>query len=503
MSKSIVIENLKQIDRLEFKVPAPGVYVLSGVNGAGKSCLLTCLLRIGRRNAFQNAFLTSKISDALDPFKDAKITYTINNQSVSYTYGERWTPSPRSHSKLLENFGYPDVIYAAANADRIEPRAEDFRPSKARDASESLRMAAKQILSDEKFESLKVINVRKGIGAEAFLLPHTSSRANKKIYYSEKNFSLGEICVLKLLRQLETCRHQSLVLIDELELALHPKAQIDLLKHLQNISADKSLTVIFSTHSSNLIKTIERKNFYFIDRSPDGCTKVVRGCYPTYALGQLAFEEERTPDTVIYVEDEQAKFIVNSLKNEIFSSDFADKPTPTVTVAPIGTFTSIISYLNTSAALLPERVYQCALLDLDARDEYLNPLRQQNNHKELQKFDRVSDRILFLPWTPEVGICELLRSNLRNHEQKLRTYFHDQRISLSASKLAAVPTQSGPDQRKEAKKFIRETIEAISTLLDEDEKRVRQDISKYFSKEILSGSQKDQIKQLLMPILKR
>lgn len=261
MSRKVVIQNVKQIDQLEFDIPPPGVHIISGTNGSGKSCLLTCLLRIGRPNAFQNFFLTSRMSDALDGFDGAKITYSVNNNAVTYAYTpERWSPRPKKNSKLLKSFGYPSVIYAAANAERIEPRAEDFKPKYVRDASDSIKTAAKLILGDEKFDHLKIVNVRRGVGAEAYLMPDSRGTHKKTAYYSEKNFSLGEICVLKLLRQLDTCPHHSLVLIDELELALHPRAQIGLLRYLEEISAEKNLTVIFSTHSANLIKTAKREN---------------------------------------------------------------------------------------------------------------------------------------------------------------------------------------------------------------------------------------------------
>lgn len=177
MRKSIVIKNLKQIDQLEFVMPPPGVHILSGTNGAGKSSLLTCLLRIGRPNAFQNAFLTSRKSVVLDLFQKAEISYSVNGTAVTYRYsGERWSPSPKSQSKLLQSFGYPSVIYAAANAERIEPRAEDFKPRNVRDVAKTLRDAAIKILGDDKFERLKVVNVRRGIGAEAFLMAETAGK---------------------------------------------------------------------------------------------------------------------------------------------------------------------------------------------------------------------------------------------------------------------------------------------------------------------------------------
>ena len=49
---------------------------------------------------------------------------------------------------------------------------------------------------------------------------------NKNQYYSEKNFSFGEILILNLLIGLKSMQSNSLLLIDEFELALHPKVQI-------------------------------------------------------------------------------------------------------------------------------------------------------------------------------------------------------------------------------------------------------------------------------------
>jgi predicted ATP-dependent endonuclease of OLD family len=302
MAGRITIEGLRLIDRLVFDVPGSGVHVLSGSNGSGKSSVLACLLRLCRSNAFQTSFRTSKASDALDNFQSAKITYEIDGRSVRYQHsGVRWEPTPKRESKLVEFFGYRSVIFAAADSDRIEPRKEDFVPQRVRDASQGLKAAANAIFSTDKFNDLKVINVRRGVGAQAFLLPDPlSSTQRRRAYFSEKNFSLGELCVLKLLRQLEACPRGSLVLIDELELALHPRAQIGLFRHLQQVSDQKDLTTIFSTHSVSLIKAVDRAHLYFIDRIADR-TELIPGCYPTYALGQLALSEERSPDVALFV----------------------------------------------------------------------------------------------------------------------------------------------------------------------------------------------------------
>jgi ABC-type lipoprotein export system ATPase subunit len=502
MTRQILIENIKQIDRLLFDIPAPGVHILSGSNGAGKSCLLTCLLRIGRPNAFQNAFLTSKLSDVLDPFVDAKVTYTVNNDSVTYTYsGERWSPIPKRNSKLIQSFGYGSVIYAAANAERIEPRADDFKPRNVREAPAAIRKAAKIILGDEKFENLKAVNVRRGVGAEAYLMPDASSKPKKAIYYSEKNFSLGEICVLKLLRQLDMCPHHSLVLIDELELALHPRAQVGLLRYLEEIAKEKTLTVIFSTHSTNLIKSAKRENFFFIERVA-GKSGLIKECYPTYALGHLALKEERSPDIVIYVEDEQAQFIVDAMIKSLLKSELANKSKPTIVVAPIGAFSSVIAFLGRSKSLLPASIHQFALLDKDALDEYVNPLKAAGNHAELAKLQALENKIKYLPWTPEVGICELLSFDIHYHEVAIRDFFDDARITLVGINFSSLKQLNAGPLRKSAKALVRELIEEIASLTNKSQERVRQDISDYFSTACLSGPAAANLKKLLMPMIK-
>lgn len=50
--KKIRIENVKNITYMEFDIPNPGVYLLTGSNGSGKTTLLTALHRLGFGNAF-------------------------------------------------------------------------------------------------------------------------------------------------------------------------------------------------------------------------------------------------------------------------------------------------------------------------------------------------------------------------------------------------------------------------------------------------------------------
>lgn len=63
----------------------------------------------------------------------------------------------------------------------------------------------------------------------------------KNNYYSEQNFSLGERLLLNSLDFIEKIKERSLLLIDEVELALHPIAQIKFYDYLTKIAKEKKI----------------------------------------------------------------------------------------------------------------------------------------------------------------------------------------------------------------------------------------------------------------------
>lgn len=67
---------------------------------------------------------------------------------------------------------------------------------------------------------------------------YTIKEANGK-YYSEKRFSTGELALLRLVEQLKNVHDNSLVLLDEAEMALHPRIQVNLIKHLIEKAQEK------------------------------------------------------------------------------------------------------------------------------------------------------------------------------------------------------------------------------------------------------------------------
>ncbi len=432
---------------------------MTGSNGTGKSSLLACMRRIGYSNAFPTHFPSSQKSDRLDSFEGSSVRYEVNRAHVTYRYrGERWVPHPKANSSLLKRAGYPSVLYIAADAKRIEPRQEDFQPRRVRSAHGDIIAAANMIFDTRKFDALKTINLRTGIGNDAFLLelPPLPGEDTRR-YISEKNLSLGELCILKLLRLLNDCPHRSLVLIDELELALHPMAQVMLLQYLNNIAQTKVLTIIVSTHSATLIKHANANRLLLLQDDGDGNIICQNRCFPSLVLGALAYREEAAADVIVYVEDDAAQILVEQLAFKFMQQIFQNQMSPSIQVIPVGGITNVLRFFVRQRPLLPAITRCHVMLDADA-EQSLNEARVPDI---IRIRDENRDKISFLPVTPEVGLATFLNANIRNVRDELRRHYNLQ-ITLTQQNIGPLPPA---EDRDACKALVDRTCEVIAEQL--------------------------------------
>lgn len=480
MAGTIEICNLRNISKLRFDIPDRGVWLLTASNGGGKTSLLACLRRIGHGNAFPVHFPSSLKTDRLDNHASGTVKYEINGNIVEYAYrGERWTPRPRNNSHLFAQFGYASVTYIGANADRITPRPEDFDTRHVRNANRQIVDAANSIFETTKFARLRTINLTRGTGNEVFVL---SLDTVPVTYHSEKHFSLGELCVLKLLRLLTAVNNNSMIIVDELEMALHPRAQVRLLQYLQKEAKAKYLTVIFSTHSVTLLKASDRRHIIYLDRQDDGEIKPIYGCFPTYAIGNIASDEETLPDLMLYVEDIFAREIVTSFFEKFVDEKFSD-PTarPTVKTVPVGGFKEVVAFLERNKSVLPARVVQKAILDQDVSTETLGTWRARNNHSQLGKFERLQGDIKYLPFTPEVGLLEHITGNLNAFQQALRSRCADNQLRIGDIIAGFDPTLAGGPRRDSAKRAVEQLIDYVEKRTQRSSDTVREQLCGVFA----------------------
>ncbi|WP_082601684.1 ATP-dependent endonuclease [Achromobacter sp. Root83] len=461
MPVKISIKNLKHIDTLDFIVPERGVWLLTGPNGTGKTSLLACMRRIGERNAFPMHFKVSTQSSSLDSVAGASVEYDINGVKVKYKYsGTRWTPLPRANANALKGAGYPGVLYIAADARRIEPRPEDFKPRGVRAAHASIIAGANSIFDTQRFSHLKTINLSRGVGNDAFLLelPARPGQTGKS-YASEKNFSLGELCIIKLLRMLKDCPAGSLVLIDELELALHPMAQVALLRHLDDVAESKQLTIVVSTHSATLIKQAGKQRLLLLENDGKGNITCLDKCFPSMVLGALAYGEENAADRIIYVEDDAAKVIVDHLVGKVCHALYKGlTPHPSVQSVPVGGFVNVLRFFKHQKALVPAITRCFVLLDADAEPSLANAV--QPDVIAIRDTERAS--ISYLTVTPEVGLAQYLDQNTTEVRNALRAHYNLPGLQFVKADLGVLPPAL---PRKPNKKYVWEACEKLAKRL--------------------------------------
>ena len=411
--KKIILENIKVIRRLEFELPNNcGVHLITGKNGTGKTNLLVALYRICNGDAFRDNFPLG--ANNFDDISQYRITYSNNGNRVIYSHTNHgWDPHPKKNADILNSFGYANTIYVSATKMRFDvhtpAQLRNQRLRKIR-VSQDFVNAMNQILGTNKFNNLKYIQlVNQG-------RPGRQIRHNNKLYvidgpnYSENTFSLGERFVLNMLDQLEGVGNNTLVVIDEIELALHPIAQIEFYKYLHNLARTKNLTVIIATHSSSLIKNCS--SIYYLQNNGGNVT-VLNRCKPSYILSGLTTNVDNNYDKLFLVEDKMAYYCLETMLTEHYRQT---QQLLNYKIVYVGGWPQVLEFLKQMNTILPYKQGMVfAYLDYDAYTSINNlessPNLNEGEQKNLNNYNSVRRYVSFLHITPEIGIWEWLVAN--------------------------------------------------------------------------------------------
>jgi ABC-type lipoprotein export system ATPase subunit len=497
----ITLRHIKGVAELVFDMPQPGVWVLTGLNGSGKTSLFAAIYRMRSHNAFQRFYKTGSLQDKLDAYANAEIEYEINGQTVKYRYGgQRWRAFPRKNSSLFtSSTQYKTIGYIEASGDRIEPSPNEIQTKILRDAGYEIKEFLSSVLGDKKWNRLQYVNTKRGVSSDAYLIPYQVG--GKTYYFSEKNFSLGELCTLKLALKITGVPQGSLLLIDEVEMALHPQAQVRLLRKVSEIAKSKNLTVLFSTHSATIIKNCERKQIIHLRNDNNGHVVPVVGAFPAQVLGDIAFDDELTADFVFYVEDKQAKLLMEQLIGMYMNKCLPDKHyQPFYRIVPVGGFVQVVEMLNNSSTIFAGYVKRYAFLDEDVKTESLEKAKRKQNHSLLNLFSSASTNIRYLPCTPEVGVIEMFEDTVNTVQ--LNCMFEGHVINIanltSAPDYVNLKKNNLRDRAKDRMNYV---VNKIVSTTGIDEIQVRRTIYKNYCN-LKYGTNLAALKQLLSPIFK-
>jgi predicted ATPase len=139
---------------------------------------------------------------------------------------------------------------------------------------------------------------------------------NSDDQYTEAVAGSGEVSVVNCVVKVLKANKDSLILLDEPEVSLHPGAQIELRNFLLDEIKKNGHQVILSTHSEHFVDGLPNQAIKLFQYSNvDGRYEVLNECSPQQAfirLGSRAYGKKK-----VYVEDELAKVLVEEALKEI------------------------------------------------------------------------------------------------------------------------------------------------------------------------------------------
>lgn len=120
----------------------------------------------------------------------------------------------------------------------------------------------------------------------------------------------GEDATLDLFRTLQGLPANSLLLIDEVEASLHPKAQRRLTKFLIWLARQRKVQVILTTHSPYVLQELPQEARILLLPGPHGLS-VVYGVSTEFAMSRL--DDEVHPDLFVFLEDREAETLLREI----------------------------------------------------------------------------------------------------------------------------------------------------------------------------------------------
>jgi predicted ATPase len=291
--------------RVDFSFP---IVALVGENGTGKSTILQSAASVYRSPKGGKIQFASKFfpDTPWDKITKASIRWSVR-EGVTVSTGSvrketsRWRGNPERRERNVE---YIDLS-------RIQP--VPARVGYSRLAKAGIKEKSSVLFDAAKLGRLSSI-LGRGYGvARMSLTEHDAKRhvpviKNQDAEYSGFHGGAGETAMVELLEH--EIPPRSIVLIDEIETSLHPRAQRRLMRDLAEVCRVKELQIILSTHSPYVLEELPPEARLYVWEGAAG-RSVIKGVSPEFAMTRMDLEQH--PECDIYVEDDRAEALIREV----------------------------------------------------------------------------------------------------------------------------------------------------------------------------------------------
>ncbi len=298
---------------VEFAYP---VTAFVGENGSGKSTILALAACAFHNTDSFHQFPRKKSYFTFGDFftfspdeqgvQGIEINYTIRQEDGDKNNIRRKKPSGKwndYNTRKIRN-----VVYLGIN--RIVPPSESSAHRSYRKLFETEEIDA-AILSQIKTLASRIFGRNYN---ELRIFVHNAYRLflvkRNELLYSGFNMGAGENAVISILLELLSAGMGSLMVIDEIELGLHAKAQHEFIRVLKEICLSNKCQIICSTHSDIILNELPPEGRFFIENQTSH-TLITPGISAEYAFGKLA--EQNSGELDIFVEDIVGKTTIENI----------------------------------------------------------------------------------------------------------------------------------------------------------------------------------------------
>lgn len=484
---SIEIKNLKNFKHLKVELPlTKGIYAITGPNGIGKSTFLSALSKFVYPSAL-NAYLgDTKL------YQGAEILYEYNGQTWHWEKQEAWKQKVVNNKTLrISGTFESSLIFGNRFSDAHKSSiAKTYRmiEEDVIDASDFVKRKLGFILKNNEqayltLKKLPSIEKAKELGFTSIQYLYAFKEQN---IVHQLRMSSGEFLLIGLLDYLnEKCIEKKdnnediqLVIIDEIELALHPEAQSRLLNTLNELSSTYNLVIYFSTHSPTIISEISPSNIYYLQSYLEQVT-FINPCYPSYAIKNL--HQKNGCDFLFLVEDELASSLIEKSIKKI-----KGRNSRVINILPCGDWRHTLKNHRNFVdwKIFPRHTKIFSILDGDVKEECENYINQEKNsvfknlNKQFLPIESL-EKYLYQKIIDEqnINLIKDLGDNFfpdENLEQIIR-YYHENEKAKDAKKGKNLlkclldKSESTPDQlKKDLAEYIIENeidMEKLNTSL--------------------------------------
>lgn len=331
------INNFRKFQKeseLNFTFP---LTVIVGKNGSGKTTIMKAIKLLSRDRIPQEEFFETAIDDG--GFKNVNILYILEGKKLNYKRlrENEWGKEgeiPQNYevtyiqtknmigatdkSLLYDNIGkkpskIQKVEYIIKQSKKITQNTSSKSQRKQRYFLGQKAIDNINFILQDDISSIEVINHKYFNGTWGI-----SVIFNNNGQYSEYNSGSGEFVISRLVDQIQKVSSNSLLLIDEPEISLHPGAQKRLIRYILDVIKVKKIQVIITTHSTSLIEDLPKESIKCLRKFENGI-EIEENVFFKNAFLEL---ESNIMKKYIIVEDSLAKEIVQRILKEENMAEF-------------------------------------------------------------------------------------------------------------------------------------------------------------------------------------